>query len=273
MKFCALTTTFLLSCALAIPAAQARKNRASKRGKAGVRWIAIPGGSFKIGVPTGRVAERQVHTVKLRRFFMTRTEVTVVQYRACVRAGKCTKPNTDDNNNWGKKGMGRHPINGVDWYQARAFCRWVGGRLPSEAEWEYAARSAGRPWRFPWGDAPATCERAVFDDKKTRVGSGKYTAGCGRDRTWPVCSKPKGNTAQGLCDMAGNVAEWIEDCWHRSYAGGPTDGSAWTKNCHVDARGDRGGGYGTNDSSVRTTFRFVLSPRSRHDFIGLRCVK
>ena len=111
-------------------------------------------------------------------------------------------------------------MNCLDWQQAVDFCAWAGGRLPSEAEWEYAARSGGpsSSYKYPWGNDAATCTYAVMDD-------GGY--GCGTGRTWSVCSKPAGNTSQGLCDMSGNVWEWVEDWYHGDYTGAPTDGSAW----------------------------------------------
>jgi iron(II)-dependent oxidoreductase len=156
-------------------------------------------------------------------FEMLKTEVTVNQYKACVDAGKCDKPRDKSDSsycNWGYSDRGNHPINCVDWSQARAYCQWTGGRLPSEAEWEYAARGGGKSRKYPWGDQTATCDYAVM--------SGEGKNGCGQDRTWPVCSKQSGDTIQGLCDMAGNVWEWVEDLYHDTYKGAPADGSAWT---------------------------------------------
>lgn len=180
-------------------------------GKAGIEWVPIPGGSFMMGSGTGDEGPR--HKVSVRAFQMARTLVTVGQYKACVDAGRCTAPATVGWCNWGAPGHERYPVNCVDWSQAKAFSEWVGGRLPSEAEWEYAARSAGREQEYPWGDAPATCARAVI--APCRAGSA------------PVCSTPAGNTKQGLCDMAGNEWEWVQDAYHDSYEGAPTDGSAW----------------------------------------------
>jgi len=132
---------------------------------------------------------------------LTRTEVTVAQYRACVEAGKCSAPkaaDADNKCNWGAPDRGNHPVNCVGYDQAAAFCGWVGGRLPTEAEW-YAEATYGDTRQFPWGDERPTCDLAVMEDKK----------GCGRDSTWPVCSKPKGHSVSGLCDMSGNVFEWL----------------------------------------------------------------
>ena len=133
-------------------------------------------------------------------FQLAKTEVTNKQYKACVEAGACTPPSSYE-------GGDDQPVVNVDWNQAKAFSEWVGGRLPSEAEWEYAARSGGKERKYPWGDEEPSCERAVMNQGGN---------GCGRNATWPVCSKTAGNTSQGLCDMAGNVWEWTQDWYHDS---------------------------------------------------------
>ncbi|OQC37378.1 MAG: Serine/threonine-protein kinase pkn1 [Deltaproteobacteria bacterium ADurb.Bin058] len=217
-----------------------------------IKWVRITGGSFDMG-SSGHGSEQPVHSVTVPTFEMSKTEVTVAQYRACVYAGACTAPDTGDYCNWGQSDRGSHPINCVDWDQARAFASWAGARLPSEAEWEYAARSGGRDWKYPWGDGDATCERAVMDD-----GSGN---GCGRgSTTWPVCSKPRGNTTQGLCDMAGNVREWVQDWYHDTYDGAPTDGSAWESPTGFD-RVARGGSWEDYAVYVRAADRYALLGR------------
>ena len=232
-------------------------------GKAGLVWVAIPGGSFLMGSNKGESDEKPKHRVSVRAFQMNRTEVTVSQYGACVRAGQCTKPNTGGYCNWTKRGRGKHPINCVDWNQARAFCRWAGGRLPSEAQWEYAARGGGKNIQYPWGDQKATCSRAVMDHGGD---------GCGKDRTWPVCSKAAGNTAQGLCDMAGNVYEWVEDRWHKSYRGAPKSGRAWTTGTDK-RRVLRGGSWHYPAGNVRAAYRLYYTPAERLDSLGFRCTR
>ncbi|OQC43029.1 MAG: Serine/threonine-protein kinase pkn1 [Deltaproteobacteria bacterium ADurb.Bin058] len=233
----------------------------------GVEWVRIPGGSFNMGSNDGDSYdnEKPVHRVTVRTFEMTKTQVTVEQYKACVDAGACTAPDTGGSCNWGQSDRGKHPINCVDWHQAQAYAKWAGGRLPSEAEWEYAARSGGRDWKYPWGNENATCERAVMDD-----GSGN---GCGRgNTTWPVCSKPKGNTTHGLCDMAGNVWEWVQDWYHDSYKGAPTDGSAWEKPTG-SSRVYRGGSWSDDARIVRAADRHGDDPRARDDYLGFRLAK
>jgi len=257
----ALCSVFIL-CACVSPASKkagmtdgARPARV-EAGKAGIQWVTIPGGSFMMG--SGNGDEEPRHQVTLRSLQMAKTLVTVEQYKACVDAGACTAPNTGGYCNWDAAGRTQHPINCVDWNQAKTFSEWVGGRLPSEAEWEYAARSAGKDQEYPWGNEEATCQRAVF-------------SGCGSNGTAPVCSKPQGNSEQGLCDMAGNVWEWVQDWYHDSYDGAPIDGSAWESpegsnrvlrggSWRLDARNVRSASRGLDDPSFRLRFNFGLRP-------------
>jgi len=226
-----------------------------------LEWVELPAGEYSMGTAGGRDDEQPAHVVQVEAFDFAHTEVTVREYRACVEAGACTEPGTGGRCNWNAQG-GDHPVNCVDWDQARTFAAWVGGRLPSEAEWEFAARSGGAAVTYPWGDDAATCAHAVMS-------SGGE--GCGRGRTDAVCSRsPAGDSAQGLCDVAGNVWEWVEDCWHATYAGAPDNGGPWTGACTTDERVYRGGSWG-DASPVLTNRRRGRTDRTQRSAnIGLR---
>ena len=226
-------------------------------------WVPIPGGVFPMGSSSGAGDEKPRHRVAVKYFQMSKTEVTVQQYRACVSAGSCSKPLTGTACNWGKQERDNHPVNCVNWSQARAFCRWAGGKLPSEAQWEYAARGGGRNVPYPWGREPATCARAVMSSGGN---------GCGKNRTWPVCSNAAGNTSHGLCDMAGNVLEWVEDRWHNNYRRAPSSGGAWTAGSSP-RRVCRGGSWNDGARGLRVTYRLNESPSLQGVYIGFRCVK
>jgi len=239
-------------------------------------WISIPDGNYTMG--SGDDDEAPEHDVTITAFEVTKTEITVAQYAACVDAGKCQAPDDEDYCNWNSADRIDHPVNCVDWYQASDFCTWAGGHLPSEAEWEYAARSAGKDNTFPWGDQPATCQYAVmwYDGR----------SGCGENRTFSVCSKTAGNTDQGLCDMAGNVSEWVQDWYHGLYScdsaygvsecelGGvaPADGSAWEDPIAYE-RILRGGSYTKHHVYMSTTHRSRVAPSVRARSFGFRCVR
>ncbi len=227
--------------------------RPAGAGDAGIEWVPIPGGSFMMGSDGAESDEKPVHRVSVKPFQMAKTEVTNKQYRACVSAGACSAPGS-------YAGGDDHPVVNVDWEQARKFSEWVGGRLPTEAEWEYAARGAGKDYKYPWGNEDATCDRAVMDDGGN---------GCGRHSTWPVCSKPDGNTEQGLCDMAGNVWEWTRDWHHGSYNGAPNDGSAW-ESPEGSHRVLRGGSWYNDAGYARSALRHYSGPGLRDVGLGFR---
>jgi len=154
--------------------------------------------------------------VEVRAFWLDETEVTVGQYRNCVEDGACTWPGQDAECTWtATPGTNEsHPINCVDLAQAETFCSWAGKRLPSEEEWEFAARGPGQtPRIFPWGDEEPTDQLCW---KRT-------------DGTCEVGSFAEGDTPEGIKDMAGNVREFTSTCRSMDSAGclHPAPGGSW----------------------------------------------
>ncbi|MEM6456164.1 MAG: SUMF1/EgtB/PvdO family nonheme iron enzyme [Acidobacteriota bacterium] len=231
--------------------------------------IQLPVGSFLMGDADSAYAdERPVRRVEIQAFEISRTEVTVAQYRACVEAGGCDEPTSELSScNWPIEDRANHPMNCMSWYEAQRYAAWAGMRLPSEAEWEYAARSAGLDRAYPWGDEAATCQRAVLSEQQLGTGCD------GMAHTQAVCSKPLGNTEQGLCDMAGNVREWVEDDWHGNYSGAPTDGSAWIDTPRASFRVLRGGSWRLIPRFARVAYRYRGAPSYRNDFLGFRVAR
>lgn len=234
------------------PAAAPAPTAASGRGP---RMVRIPAGTFQMGSNDGESDEKPVHRVQVSAFEMDVTEVTVAQYRACVNAGSCQAP-TDVGStcNYRKSDRDQHPMNCVDWNEAQAFCSWAGKRLPTEEEWEYAARgSDGR--KYPWGnDAPSP--RLL--NMRIR-GNDRWAA------TAPVGSFSKGKSPFGLLDMAGNVWEWTFTRYCNSYSS--------SARC-TSARVDRGGSWGSDSpSGVRAADRNRNDPAYRDGDLGFRCAR
>ncbi|HEU4538211.1 MAG TPA: SUMF1/EgtB/PvdO family nonheme iron enzyme, partial [Polyangiaceae bacterium] len=166
-------------------------------------WRPLAGGTFAMG-PSGGPTQ----PVTLGDFVMLETEVSVRSYEACVAAQACTPRDVEGCETVGLGSLdlfGDVPATCVAYDQALAYCAFVGGTLPSEAEWEYALRNGGAEQEFPWGSEPAGCDLAILSDPW-----GLIYWGCGRDGAWPSCSRPDGDrSAQGVCDLVGNVEEWV----------------------------------------------------------------
>jgi serine/threonine-protein kinase len=226
--------------------------------------VYIPAGTFQMGSESGAADERPVHWVTLSAFWMDQTEVTNAMYALCVAAGDCSPPGHTSSytrgSYYGNSSYADYPVIYVDWYQASAYCAWAGRRLPTEAEWEYAARGGLERAAYPWGDESPVCT--------TGAENGAQYWDCSPDDTIAVGSfSPNG---YGLYDMAGNVAEWAAD-WYGPYS------SAAAENPSGPASGVgrvlRGGSWDDNGNSLRVSFRSWYYPVSSNSNGGFRCAR
>ena len=221
--------------------------------------VAIPGGTFRMGDLNGGGGDRErpVHSVTVPDFKLGKFEVTFTQWDACVADGGCGRYTPDDYG-WGR---GNRPVIRVSWDDIQLFIDWLnartGGnfRLPTEAEWEYAAR-AGSTTIYSWGNSIGSNRANCYDDCGDRW-----------NNTAPVGSFSA--NAWGLHDLHGNVWEWVQDCYNDSYVGAPTDGSAWTSG-DCGRRVIRGGAWGAAPRYLRSASRGGDSRSHRYDGLGFR---
>lgn len=182
--------------------------------------VLIPAGDFQMGcdatnpAETCAPSEQPLHTVTLSAYFIDKYEVTNARYRACMGAGGCTAPESVSSATrapyFGEPAYADYPVIRVVWAQADAFCRWEGKRLPSEAEWERAARGNSDTRKYPWGDAAPDCTMLNYQGP-----AGSCTGDTSR-----VGSYPAGASPAGVMDMSGNVWEWVNDWYQLDYYGG-----------------------------------------------------
>jgi formylglycine-generating enzyme required for sulfatase activity len=220
--------------------------------------VVLPAGSFDMGSNTEY--ENPVHRVTIAKpFAIGRYEVTFDEWDRCVEEKGCKYP--ADDRGWGR---GNRPVINVSWLDAKEFVAWLSQktgqtyRLPSEAEWEYAAR-AGANTPFWWGrdvgSRQANC-------RECNTGAGQQTQPVGSYNPNPF----------GIYDTAGNAAEWVEDCWNDNFRGAPRDGSAWLAGqCRL--RVLRGGAFDSQGKYVRSTARFRYDTDVRYSANGFRVVR
>ena len=212
--------------------------------------VYVPAGRFLMGSDdVGAMEfERPQHRVVLQAFWIHRSAVTNQQYRDCIEAGVCegdVADHPDDD----------LPAVGITWHQAAGYCTWAGGRLPTEAEWEKAARGT-RGRRYPWGDAEPTCDRANFLD--CRVG------------LMPVGSYPAGASPYGTLDMAGNTWEWVEDQYTETYYE-PSPDQDDADHAIYDWRILRGGCHVSRAQDLRASHRNWARADASSTLYGFRC--
>ena len=241
----------------------------SVKGKDGAPMVLIPAGPFLMGSNDGLPNERPEHTVTVKAFYIDLFEVTAGRYEKYLESGKQTAPSGSGEDD-GRVSEDR-PVVGVTWKEADGYCRWAGKRLPTEAEWEKAARGTdGR--RYPWGQMQPFVDIANYNrglwvsDAITLVPVGSGVEGMSVRHGL----KEGGKSPYGLYHMAGNAAEWVNDWYDREYyqhasaadPAGPTTG---------EKRVLRGGSWADLPTALRVTARFSAEPDFEERTIGFRC--
>jgi formylglycine-generating enzyme required for sulfatase activity len=259
-----------------------------------MEMVYVPGGEFVMGSSDEKVDqalalcgehlgdcqrswfenEQPVHTVTLAGFWLDQTEVSNAQYRQCVEGGDCQPPDAPGSSTrdlyYDDEQYDDYPVIWVSWPQAAEYCAWAGGRLPTEAEWEYAARDReGRV--FPWGDA-FDIQPLNYCDANCALDWADEQVDDGHEDTAPVGSYADGVSWCGALDMAGNVWEWVAD-WYSAeyYSQSPEENPTGPET--GDSRVLRGGSWHDNPAYVRGANRFQRQPGEASDQVGFRCVR
>jgi serine/threonine protein kinase len=242
---------------------------------AGATLRLIPEGEFTMGGNDGNADERPVHLVYLEAYYIEKYEVTNSLYEACVDDGVCNPPQEISSRTYspyyGNPQFADYPVIHVDWYQAEAYCEWRGARLPTEAEWEKAARGADG-YKYPWGNS-FQCRNGNFDDLM-RLDGYVIPGGPNCDGYKDIASVglfDDGRSPFDIYDMAGNVWEWVAD-WY--------DGDYYSNAPYKDPQGPpsgsgrviRGGAWDVaNTKNLLTTRRISFDPSAKEDYLGFRC--
>jgi formylglycine-generating enzyme required for sulfatase activity len=224
----------------------------------GMTQVYVPAGKFLMGDPGESNGKAPAHAVYLDAFWMDQVEVTNSMYEKCVQAGRCSLPTVNVNPYYGNWVYRDHPVVYVTWFQADAYCQWAGRRLPTEAEWEKAARGTdGRP--YPWGDVLPNPRLANFDLTLRHEATSAYRY-------------PLGASPYGVLNMAGNVREWVADWFAPDYylhspdynPQGPAGGTE---------RSLRSGSYNEDQKEIAIFRRYNHEPQSPGLSRGFRCAQ
>ena len=228
------------------------------REKDGMLMVYVPPGSFTMGSEIGSDNEKPAHQVTLDAFWMDQTEVTNGKYARCVQTGGCLPPsNTSSSTHssyYGNAIYAEYPVINVNWNQAKVYCEWAGARLPTEAEWEKAARGTdGRT--YPWGEGIDKTKANYNQDVGDTTAVGTY---------------PTGASPYTALDMAGNVWEWVAD-WYGAYSA--SSASNPTGPVSGDYQVLRGGSWSDIDNGNRSADRDRDGPTVTDDYGGFRCAR
>lgn len=231
----------------------------TRRGNDGMTLVYVPAGEFTMGSEDGNPDERPVQKVTLAAFWIDRTEISNKMYSLCVADNVCKKPTDNSSgtrlNYYGNPDYDNFPVIQVGWIMASSYCEWAGRRLPTEAEWEKAARGTDAR-TYPWGD---TAPNENLLNYNNAVGD-----------TTAVGSYPNNASPYGALDLAGNVTEWVAD-WYDIYPGG--NASASPGDFGNKFRVLRGGAWNDTASGVRSTYRNGLIVSNANSRLGFRCAR
>ena len=225
-------------------------------GNDGAIAVVVPAGNFVMGDDV----ESPLRQVYLDNFYIDKYEVTLLRYAKFLDATGGARPPEG----WQQlhlESVGALPVVGVDWHDAEAYCRWAGKRLPTESEWEKAARG-GDGRNYPWGSEDPTAAHAVFG----KSADGPYSGGLA-----PVENRPAGKSPYGAHDMAGNASEWVSDWFAAGFVRGDVRNPKGPEN--GTAKVIRGGGWYDPPERLNSSRRTHASTTTRADDVGFRCAK